>query len=48
MNLHDLKWSAKEKKVARGAFDKAYKQEVRQIHKEVYEKVKSFREENDV
>ncbi len=48
MNLRDLKWSAKEKKVAREAFDKAYKQEVRQIHKEVYEKVKSFREENDV
>ena len=48
MNLRDLKWSAKEKRVAREAFDKAYKKEMRQIQQAVYEKVKKFREENDV
>ncbi|HZX13055.1 MAG TPA: hypothetical protein VFF49_01485 [Thermodesulfobacteriota bacterium] len=48
MNLLELKWSTKEKKVAREAFTKAYKQEMRQIQKEVYEIVKGFREENDV
>jgi hypothetical protein len=48
MNLRDLKWSAKEKKVAREAFHKAYKKEMRQIQEEVSEKVKGFTEENNV
>ncbi len=48
MNLRDLKWTATEKKVARAAFKKAYKQEMRQIQKKVEEIVKRFREENDI
>ena len=48
MNLHDLKWSTEEKKIAREVFNKAYKNEMRQTQEEVYEKVKRFRKENDV
>lgn len=48
MNLRNLKWSTEEKKIARKAFYKAYKKEMLQIQEEVYEKVKRFREENDV
>ena len=48
MNLRDLKWSAKEKRVAREAFEKAYKGEMRQIQEEVSEKVRGFKEETDV
>jgi len=43
-----LKWSAREKKIARAAYDKAYKIEMQRIQEAVYEKAKNFKEENDV
>jgi hypothetical protein len=46
--LCDLKWSGKEKKVAREAFDKAYKREMQHIQREVSKRVKSFRENAEV
>ncbi|MBI4228112.1 MAG: hypothetical protein HY693_00175 [Deltaproteobacteria bacterium] len=48
MSLRDLKWSTREKKIARAAYEKAYKAEMQQIHEAVYKKVKDFRDENDV
>ena len=43
-----MKWSAREKKIARAAYDKAYKIEMQRIQEAVYEKAKNFKEENDV
>jgi hypothetical protein len=34
-------------KIARAAFEKAYKAEIRQIHEAVYKKVRDFSDEND-
>ncbi len=42
-----MKWSVREKKIARAAYDKAYKREMQRIQEAVYEMVKNFREEND-
>ena len=43
-----LKWSKKEKRIARAAYDKAYKREMERIQEAIYEMAKSFKEENDV
>ncbi len=43
-----MKWSAQEKKVARAAFEKAYKTEMQQIQEAVYKRAKNFTQENDV
>ena len=43
-----MKWSGREKKIARAAYEKAYKAEMRQIHETVYKKVRDFRDENDL
>lgn len=48
MDLRDIKWSAQEKKIARAAFEKAYKQEMLQIQNFIAEKVRSFKDENEV
>jgi hypothetical protein len=48
MSFRDFKWSTRDKKIARAAYEKAYKAEMRQIHEAVYKKVKDFRDENDV
>jgi hypothetical protein len=48
MSFRDLKWSSREKKIARAAYDKAYKIEMRRIQEAVYEKTKNFKEGNDV
>jgi len=48
MTLQDLKWSPGEKKIARKAFDKAYKKEMAQIRSVVFERIKESSEENDV
>ncbi len=44
MEQRDLKWSDKEKKVAREAFNKAYEREMQHIQQEVSRRVKSFHE----
>jgi triphosphoribosyl-dephospho-CoA synthetase len=48
MSVRDLKWSAREKKIARAAYDKAYKMEIQRVQEAVYEKTKDFKEGNDV
>lgn len=48
MSLRDLKWSAHEKKVARAAFDKAYKEEMSRVRAATYEMVKQCKESNDI
>jgi len=48
MSLHDLKWSKKEKKIARAAFEKAYKTEMQRVREAVSKKVRDFSDENDV
>ena len=39
MSIYDLKWNADEKKVARAAFDKAYKREMEEIQNALFDKV---------
>ena len=42
-----MKWSSVEKKIARAAFDKAYKLEMRRFQEAICEKTKNFKEGND-
>ncbi|MGA7720747.1 MAG: hypothetical protein WCA84_06175 [Ignavibacteriaceae bacterium] len=48
MNMHDLKWSPAEKKIARTAFDKAYSREILDIKKNLIAKVKTIKYEKDI
>lgn len=48
MSLRDLKWSPKEKKIARAAFNKAYLNEMNSIRHELYRKVMNIKESQDV
>ena len=43
-----MNWSGKEKRVARAAFEKAYKTEMQQIQEAVYKRAKNLTQENDV
>lgn len=47
MSIRDLKWSTREKKIARAAYDKGYKREMQRIQGAVYEMAKNFKEGND-
>jgi len=46
--MQDLKWSPTEKKIARAAFEKAYKLEMAQIQAAVLEQARSLQEPSDV
>lgn len=48
MTIRDLKWSAREKKIARAVFDKAYDREMQRIQEAVSEKARNIKEGDDV
>ncbi len=47
MGIRYLKWSTREKKIARAAYDKGYKREMEQIQGAIYEIAKNFKDKND-
>jgi hypothetical protein len=48
MSIYDLKWNTNEKKVARAAFDKAYKREMEEIQNALFDKVAKLKNDKDV
>ncbi len=48
MSVRDLTWSKTEKKIARAAFDNAYRREMQEIKEKVQKKVQNFKEDQDV
>jgi hypothetical protein len=48
MSIGDLNWSPTEKKVARAAFDKAYKREMTDIKNNLKKKAAAIKEDNEI
>lgn len=48
MSFHDLSWSKTEKKIARTAFDAAYKKEILSIRKKAGQILDSLEEDEDI
>lgn len=48
MSIDEIKWSSSEKKIARTAFDKAYKNEIEEIKNTIKDKTKNLENASDV
>jgi len=48
MSIHEIKWNATEKKVARAAFDIAYQREMEEIQNALFDKVAKIKNVNDI
>ncbi len=48
MSIDEIKWSSSEKKIARTAFDKAYKNEIEEIKNTIKEKTKNIENASDL
>lgn len=48
MNIYEMKWTNEEKKIARKAFDNAYKREMKEIKSLLFEKVSSLKTDSDL
>ncbi len=48
MNIYEMKWSNDEKKIARTAFDNAYKREMKEIKSLLLEKVSRLKTDSDL
>ncbi len=48
MNINDIRWNPKEKKIAKLAFDKAYLREMSEIKNALVDKIKKLKDDTDV
>lgn len=48
MSIYDLQWSPKEKKIARTAFDKAYKREMEEIKNSLIKQVTKIKDDKSI
>lgn len=48
MNIYEMKWTNNEKKIARTAFDNAYKREIEEIKSLLLEKVSHVKTDSDL
>ena len=48
MNIYDMKWSSSEKKIARAAFDKAFRREMKELMKTVKKMASELKEPSDI
>lgn len=48
MNIYNMEWSPKEKKIARAAFDKAYNLEMSEIKEALIEQVGKLKDDKSI